>query len=577
MPARLLTHPLLINLISFFLLSLLAFRENSHFLFYGHDGRFEVSLITQISLFVPPLLGYTNDFIHGLGNIWFTVNPWFIPAYFVSLSEPGIFTMFPLAYAICAAELFIATYFVARVSGLSRTTALIAAWVLALLSFQYVGWNKIPTTFRGFAHYATISALSTLMAGSLLWLSQVETWRSIAIACFVFLGISYVVIVAPTVLILAAPQLVVFGIVSVCMAANRRDLVFRTGLLGTILIACLVLGYAHFILGLVSYTAAQTFRNLAVRHIGLEEVSLLFWEPLLPFNFSRLMSIERVFIGLGLIGGACAAWRRSGITRAAAVAFLAVACLYLVVGLLHSYHYFWFGPPFWYFEGFLLPYHSAFAAFLAVDIARTVCVVVAHALPFVRTDRPARLLALLMPWVIAGAPWLYMRYERQQSVTSELPFFTPHPQPETPITRILKNEVSLTPGALFRGRVAGLTGRVFPVSANVSTLTLWHTSNLLAMQTTGNSHDDAGLWQDSVPTLLEYNPLMTPAYFAFMRTFFTEPADQQTRNAVAMRRIDPRLLAAIGVRFVITDAPFAGLKLRETIPVPISRDYLAGA
>jgi hypothetical protein len=93
---------------------------------------------------------------------------------------------------------------------------------------------------------------------------------------------------------------------------------------------------------------------------------------------------------------------------------------------------------------------------------------------------------------------------------------------------------------------------------------------------TGNSHDAAGLWQDSVPTLLEYNPLMTPPYFVFMRTFFTEPADRQIRNILATRRIDPRLLAAIGVRFVVTDAPFTGqARLRQTIDIPVSKEMLA--
>jgi len=139
--------------LSVFLLSLLAFRGNSRFLFYGLDGRFEVSVITQISLFAPPLLAYTNDFIHGLGNVWFTVNPWFIPAYFLSLSEPGVFTNFALAYAICAAELFVGTYLAARLVGMSRAVALIAAWTLTLLAFQYVGWRfdrigPLPAAYR---------------------------------------------------------------------------------------------------------------------------------------------------------------------------------------------------------------------------------------------------------------------------------------------------------------------------------------------------------------------------------------------------------------------------------------------
>jgi hypothetical protein len=575
MSTRLLAHPLLVNLLSFFFLSLLAFRDNSRLLFHGLDGRFEVSVITQLSLFSPPLLAYSNDFIHGLGNVWFTVNPWFIPAYFLSLSEPGVFTNFALAYAICAAELFAGTYLLARLIGMPRIVGLLAAWALTLLAFQYAGWNKIPNTFRAFPHYATIAVISTLMAASLLWLNQAAKWRSVGIACLVFLGVTYILIVAPTLLILAAPQLAVFGIFSLCAAGDRRDLLFRMGSMAGVLVACIVSGHVHFLLGLLTYTAANSFTELAVRHVGLQEVSLLFWNQFLPVSMSSLLRIERVFVGLGLIGGLWTAARGKGVKRSAAIAFLATASLYILVGLLHSYRYFWFGPAFWYFEGFLLPYHAIFAAFLVTDLSRIVFTAGGRALRIVGSD-PAKWShgpALLLPWIIAVAPWPYIRYE-QRSEPPDLPFFAPHPQAETAITRILKDEVSLSPGTAFRGRVAGLTGRIFPPSTDVGSLTLWHTSNVLALHATGNSHDAAGLWQDSVPTLLEINQLITPAYFAFTRTFFTEPADNQIRQAVAMRRIDPRLLASVGVRFVITDAPFEGLKLRETVPVPVSPEYL---
>jgi hypothetical protein len=84
-------------------------------------------------------------------------------------------------------------------------------------------------------------------------------------------------------------------------------------------------------------------------------------------------------------------------------------------------------------------------------------------------------------------------------------------------------------------------------------------------------HDGAGLWQDAIPTLFEYNSLMTPGYFAFTRRFFTRPQDIQTRNWVQMRHIDPRLLAAIGVRYVVTDAPFDGeAVLRSKVPIRVT-------
>src|SRR5262249_18783975 len=147
-------------------------------------------------------------------------------------------------------------------------------------------------------------------------------------------------------------------------------------------------------------------------------------------------------------------------------------------------------------------------------------------------ERMVRVAALL----IAGVPWIYVCHERI-ALASDIPFYVPYPQTETPITKIIKDEIALKPGDAFRGRVATLTGRFFSEPTNVDVVGLWGFQRVLATEATGNSHDAAGFWQDSVPTLLEYNPLITPPYFAFARSFFTEPADLQIRNEVAMRRI----------------------------------------
>jgi hypothetical protein len=185
--------------------------------------------------------------------------------------------------------------------------------------------------------------------------------------------------------------------------------------------------------------------------------------------------------------------------------------------------------------------------------------------------------AFILTICISVLPWAWVGWERARTAPPDLPYFAPHPQPETSITRILKRETALGLGSEFRGRVATLTGRILPQDVEVSVFTQWGTPDVLAMVATGNSHQAAGLWQDSIPTLLEYNPLQTPPYFVFTRQFFTEWKDVQVRNLVAMRRIEPRLLAAVGVRFVITDRPFDGLQLRQVVHVPVSQDFLTRA
>jgi hypothetical protein len=137
------------------------------------------------------------------------------------------------------------------------------------------------------------------------------------------------------------------------------------------------------------------------------------------------------------------------------------------------------------------------------------------------------------------------------------------PQPETPITRILKAEARLVPGKPFRGRVASIWGRS-PAVLNRGAAGLAQYFSQLA---TGNLHDGPGLSQDDIPIWTEYNRLMTPVRFVF-------------QNA------DLRMMKSAGVRFVITDAPMqpcgdasplcpttpkeAKLRAELTIPTPPS-------
>lgn len=559
-------HPLFINGTSCFLLSLIAFRMNSPYLFYGTDGRFEVTLITQSSLFTPVLLGYTNSFIHSLGNIWFVFNPHVIPEYFLALSEKGIFTNFALSYAIAAVELFIGTYACARMAQVPQIAALLAAWIAPLLTFRYVQFGEIPSTFGAFPHYATIAALSAVMAGSLLQLDRQRLSFSLGIAGLFFLGISYIVIAAPTLIILVAPQFAMFGLISVLSAKNRPDVIFRLGVLGSVFAICLLAGYVHFLAGLVSYTAADMFKGLSTRPATLQEISMLFWSPLQPF-----FTIERIFVALGLLGALWAACRAAGLLRLTAIAFLGTASAIIAVGFMHYFHHFWFGPAFWYFEGFLFPFHALFVALLVVESGR---VVIRIGLKAENVPK----LTVLATLIIAIVPWLHIRHQQKISPPTNLPYYIPYPQAETPVTKILKTEIALKPGTPFRGRAATLVGRIFPDSTNVDIVGLWGIPRFLANHATGNTHDGAGLWQDSIPTLLEYNPLMTPPYFAFTRSFFTEPVDLQLRNLVAMRHIDQRLLAVIGVRFVITDRPFAGgIHLRQVLNIPVNDAFLKRA
>jgi hypothetical protein len=89
----------------------------------------------------------------------------------------------------------------------------------------------------------------------------------------------------------------------------------------------------------------------------------------------------------------------------------------------------------------------------------------------------------------------------------------------------------------------------------------------------GNLHHGPGLWQDDIPTLFDFTGrLRTPVRYAFDRYFlYSDDTERSWRVDV-----DLRVLSAIGVRFIITDFPISGPKLRLelTIPTPPSAQQL---
>jgi hypothetical protein len=112
-------------------------------------------------------------------------------------------------------------------------------------------------------------------------------------------------------------------------------------------------------------------------------------------------------------------------------------------------------------------------------------------------------------------------------------------------------------GEPFKGRVAKFLGR-FP-KAYENRISADHLS-YFAQLSTGNLHDGPGLWQDNIPTFIEFHRLLSPARFVFSRYFFFDEVSGGWKPEL-------RLLRALGVRFIITDVLMEGLSLRAQVDV----------
>jgi hypothetical protein len=558
-----------VNLVLVFLICRYLFGMNSLGIFFGWDPTSMLAFLGERHRFSDILFGLGSDPIIGLGNISYPVNQNWFPSFVFAKDQAGTFDG-PLAFAIGATELFAATVLCGRLSGFALAPSVAAGWLVTLTTWQLFGMPTIVTIWFFFPNHAEVLAVLTVMVAATLHLGRGPVWRSALLASVIFVGLTHTLLAIPTSLVLTLPILGMFTFAKLLLSIGRREVLTIILCWVGIGSAALALGYVHYLGGLLAYTAAGFFPDLSKRTLTLYsgQVTLLLWTPVSSISAAVIFTPERMMVAGGLFGSVAAIWLGSQRQRELALGVILAETVLIALGVSNYWLDYWFGPSIWYFESYLFPYFALYITFLLLAPLMLVWRAISSAFQGQIASWANAVAGFALPLAIG----LYARAigPAVQTASRENPAFffaSPLPQPESVITRILKSELKLSPDHQFRGRVAVMTGRIFPEKHEWQHYSLVHYFALFA---TGNLHDGPGLWQDDVPTLMESNTLMTPASFVFLRALLTDPADSQIRTIVGMRRIDPRILKAIGVRFVITDLPISGAALRAQIPIPVS-------
>src|SRR5215831_1661392 len=544
----------IINVVLVFVASRYLFGMNSLAIFWGWDPTSWLAFLGERHRFSDILFGLGSDPIIGLGNIAFPVNQNWFPSLVLSTDQSGAVDG-PLAFAIAATELFAATVLCGRLNGFAIGPSTAAGWLITLTTWPLFDLPTIVTIWFFFPGYAELLAVLTVMVSTIFHLGKGPVWRSVLLAGVIFLGLTHTLLAEPTQLVLTLPILGMITVAKMLFSSERREMLTIFLCWVGIGLTALTLGYVHYLAGLLTYSAAAQFLDLSKRPLTLYsgQVSLLLWTPIHSISPSVIFSPERMMVGGGLVGCLVAMWLGSARQRELALSVVFAEAVLIAVGLSNYWLDYWFGPPIWYFESYLFPYFALYICFLLLVPLMIVWGVVLRALSASVQRRIVMFADFATGLALPLAIGLYARAvgPAVAAASRENPAFymaSPLPQSETEITRILKSEIKLNPDQPFRGRVAVMTGRIFPEKREWQHYALVHYFVYLA---TGNLHDGPGLWQDDVPTLMESNTLMTPASFAFLRAFLTNPDDSQYRTIVGMRRIDPRILKIIGVRFEI--------------------------
>src|SRR5262249_5521762 len=127
----------------------------------------------------------------------------------------------------------------------------------------------------------------------------------------------------------------------------------------------------------------------------------------------------------------------------------------------------------------------------------------------------------------------------------------------TPLTGFLE-QVRFTGADAFNGRFLNLAGRVHNPDPALDTLTF----QALAAQSAfvasgGNDLSFSGLSYFGIPAPQEHNRLASPRTLAFFGRFLIGRDDKQTLDYRMISKPDEKILALLGVRYVLADAPLA--------------------
>ena len=544
-----------LNIAAVFFATYYLFGMNNRGIFYGYDAQSFRTLFGISYRFSETLFGLGSDFVNGIGNVSADPNPRWFPSVLLASPHSGILKDGPLAFAIGATELFVATLLCGRALSISLTVSIAAGWLITLSTWPLFVMPKIVTLWFFTPTHAEILSVSVIVTTATLYIGARPFWRSILLAAIAFLGITHIVLGAPTNLSLVGPFIAISAGISF-LSSNRGERLTILLCWTTVAVACFALGYFHYIWGLLAYTNANFFPEVWKRPHTLfqGETTLLLWTPVSQFTTLFLFTPERLFVGGGIVGAVALLFLGSSRQRRLALSVLVAEAVFLSFGFTNYFWPFWFGPQIGYYEMMLFPYFALCICFIAFLPARLLWHIIRNCFPSLEFRSVPRIVdgavAVALPLGIglyAAAIGPDVREKSNRFVGFAIA--SAFPQPETPITRILKAEARLVPGEPFRGRVASIWGRSPAVSNRGAAGQVRYFSQLA----TGNLHDGPGLSQDDIPIWAEYNRLMTPARFVFQAA-------------------DLRMMRSAGVRFVITDAPMPEAKLRAelTIPTPPS-------
>ena len=242
--------------ISFAALSAVNFSYMRDALFYRSDGKFILAMVTSQKKWMSPEIGFSLNFLQGLGDIWVPTATQLMPG-FILASLADIEWMPVIASLVFALEFFFSTIVLARCLGAGRLTSLAAALIGALLTLPYFVPALTGQRIWGNPHFMEAIALSTLALCAFIAIGRTRTRTDAILVLTILVLLGHFAIAMPSLAPLASVMLLVFGLAAVAAAKDNSERLRKSAAAAfvslTLAAAFLAYGYALF------YYARTTF------------------------------------------------------------------------------------------------------------------------------------------------------------------------------------------------------------------------------------------------------------------------------------------------------------------------------
>ena len=542
--------------------------DTEHFLHWASANFEYASSPADLSVISP---------FQGLGGLVQPLGVWLNPAYCVPhllhSGDPRV-AGFPAVMIVMA----IATFMLGRAVGLPPWLAILGAQFTSIISFPPVWMWSWPTTHHngvmlyGLAWGCAIPpALATLFLAMYCYLGQLSRRGNVACLILMPVLLVYAILCDP---LYTGMFFVTIGFFLAGVffgSGSRQVFLWRASGGAVCILTFLILNLHNFYRALFGYAARAVFPNELYVEVqqwdvytgllyqgGLATVCmiLLIFSCGLACAFgNRLMRgfAASVLVFVGLIAGVCLVYVYSGIRwHLPLPVYMEVPAqpTYVVAGLLGV----WLGLR------------------KLAELLRARAPAGAKSRLLHRTAVATCFgMVLLMPFWGAYVVYAMPTPGNASAQTAPAGLTPPRKADRSPavahsgdrpmhIVQFLQDELAIAEDGLFRGSVAnliGVPGGPLMDRIGVPEEAPFEKNHLMFLDAYRRSFHPylaiSGLWDLRIPTLEDNNHLVTPPLHFLFSHLLSRPQDYHSRNWALVTVARPRLMAALGTRFLLTD------------------------